>query len=169
MVVEIRPEDLAEFRHMGVFAGLEFQRNIERLCFALNGNTQFAPAQRMADFVSGKFSQDLPETSYHPGLVSVPLHDKLPKRIRARLQEAFVLMNKKAHGFLTNEAIVVGVESRTSSPIRIPRREDTLEHVKVSGLYPCGEGAGYSGGIVSSAMDGERCAEAFAFNYKKKV
>lgn len=166
MVVEVRPEDLAEFRHLGVFAGLEFQRNIERLCFALNGNTQFAPAQRMGDFVNGKFSQDLPPTSYHPGLVSVPLHDKLPKRIGARLQEGFRMFDKKAHGFLTNEAIVVGVESRTSSPIRIPRKEDTLEHVKVRGLYPCGEGAGYAGGIVSSAMDGERCAEAFAANYK---
>ena len=162
MVVEIRPEDLNEFRHLGVFAGLEFQRNIERLCFSLNGKTQFAPAQRMSDFVGNKFSQDLPETSYHPGLVSVPLHDKLPKRIRTRLQEAFRLIDKKAHGYLTNDAIIVGVESRTSSPIRIPRNEETLEHVKISGLYPCGEGAGYAGGIVSSAMDGERCAEAFA-------
>jgi hypothetical protein len=168
MVVEIRPEDLSEFRHLGIFAGLEFQRNIERLCFSLNGNTQFAPAQRMADFVAGRFSQDLPETSYHPGLLSVPLHDKLPKRIRTRLQEAFRLIDKKAHGYLTNEAIIVGVESRTSSPIRIPRKEDTLEHVKIHGLYPCGEGAGYAGGIVSSAMDGERCAEAFAENYSRR-
>lgn len=168
MVVEIRPEDLNEFRHLGVFAGLEFQRNVERLCFALNGKSQFAPAQRMADFVSGKFSQDLPESSYHPGLVSVPLHDKLPKRIRTRLQEAFQLIDKKAQGYLTNEAVVVGVESRTSSPIRIPRNEETFEHVKVKGLYPCGEGAGYAGGIVSSAMDGERCAEAFAENYLKR-
>jgi len=166
MVVEIRPEDLYEFRHLGVFAGLEFQRSIERLCFSLNGKTQFAPAQRMADFVNNQFSQDLPETSYHPGLVSVPLHDKLPKRIRTRLQEAFKLIDKKAHGYLTNEAIIVGVESRTSSPIRIPRNEETLEHVKISSLYPCGEGAGYAGGIVSSAMDGERCAEAFADNFK---
>jgi hypothetical protein len=168
MVVEIRPEDLNEFRHLGVFAGLEFQRNVEHLCFALNGKSQFAPAQRMADFVSGKFSQDLPESSYHPGLVSVPLHDKLPKRIRTRLQEAFQLIDKKAYGYLTNEAVVVGVESRTSSPIRIPRNEETFEHVKVKGLYPCGEGAGYAGGIVSSAMDGERCAEAFAENYLKR-
>ena len=168
MVVEIRPEDLNEFRHLGVFAGLEFQRNIERLCFSLNGKTQLAPAQRMADFVAGHFSQDLPETSYHPGLVSVPLHDKLPKRIRTRLQEAFKLIDKKAHGYLTNEAIIVGVESRTSSPIRIPRKEDTFEHVKIGGLYPCGEGAGYAGGIVSSAMDGERCAEAFAENFKSR-
>lgn len=166
MVVEIRPEDLNEFRHFGVFAGLEFQRRIEQLCFLLNGNTQFAPAQRMADFVNNRFSPDLPESSYHPGLVSVPLHDKLPKRISTRLQEAFKLIDRKAHGYLTNEAIVVGVESRTSSPIRIPRKDDTLEHVKIQGLYPCGEGAGYAGGIVSSAMDGERCAEAFAENYK---
>lgn len=166
MVVEIRPEDLNEFRYAGVFAGLEFQRSIERLCYSLNGKTQFAPAQRMADFVDGRLSQSLPESSYHPGLISVPLHDKLPKRIRARLQEAFKMIDRKAHGYLTNEAVVVGVESRTSSPIRIPRNEDTLEHVKVKGLYPCGEGAGYAGGIVSSAMDGERCAEAFAQNYK---
>lgn len=166
MVVEIRPEDLNEFKYAGVFAGLEFQRSIERLCYSLNGKTQFAPAQRMSDFVDGRFSQTLPDSSYHPGLVSVPLHDKLPKRIRTRLQEGFKLIDKKAHGYLTNEAIVVGVESRTSSPIRIPRNEDTLEHVKVKGLYPCGEGAGYAGGIVSSAMDGERCAEAFAQNYK---
>jgi uncharacterized FAD-dependent dehydrogenase len=162
MVVEIRPEDLNEFRSFGVFAGLEFQRKIERLCFALNGNTQFAPAQRMADFVDGKISQTLPESSYHPGLLSVPLHDKLPKRIRGRLQEAFKIINTKARGYLTNEAVVVGVETRTSSPIRIPRNDETLEHVKIKGLYPCGEGAGYAGGIVSSAMDGERCAEAVA-------
>lgn len=167
IVVEIRPEDLNEFRHLGVFAGLEFQRKIERLCFALNGNTQFAPAQRMADFVNNRFSQDLPESSYHPGLMTAPLHEKLPKRIRTRLQEAFLLMDGKARGFLTNEAVIVGVESRTSSPIRIPRREDTLEHVKIHGLYPCGEGAGYAGGIVSSAMDGERCAEAFAENFQR--
>ena len=168
MVVEIRPEDLNEFRNFGVFAGLEFQRKIEKLCFALNGNTQFAPAQRMADFVDNRFSQSLPESSYHPGLVSVPLHEKLPKRIRGRLQEAFKLIDNKAHGYLTNEAVIVGVETRTSSPIRIPRNDETLEHVKIKGLYPCGEGAGYAGGIVSSAMDGERCAEAFAEKFNRK-
>lgn len=166
MVVEIRPEDLKEYQHLGVFAGLEFQREVERLCFELNGNTQFGPAQRMADFVNNRFSQRLPESSYHPGLVSAPLHEKLPSGIRTRLQEAFKMINRKAHGYLTNEAVVVGVESRTSSPIRVPRREDTLEHVSVSGLYPCGEGAGYAGGIVSSAMDGVRCAEMFAENFR---
>ena len=137
------------------------------MCFALNGNSQFAPAQRLADFVDNRFSQNLPESSYHPGLVSVPLHEKLPKRIGGRLQEAFKIINTKAKGYLTNEAVVVAVESRTSSPIRIPRREETLEHVKIKCLYPCGEGAGYAGGIVSSAMDGERCAEAFAENYRQ--
>lgn len=167
MVVEIRPEDITEYRHLGVFAGLEFQRRVEQLCFSLNGNSQFAPAQRIGDFVAGKFSQDLPESSYRPGLVSVPLSEKLPKRIRTRLQQGFKLFDQKAHGFLTNEAVVVAVESRTSSPIRIPRDESSFEHVKIKGLYPCGEGAGYAGGIVSSAMDGERCAEAFALSYKK--
>lgn len=162
MVVEVRPEDLNEFRHLGAFAGLEFQRKLERLCFKLNGGTQFGPAQRMADFVSGKVSQDLPQASYRPGLVSAPLHEKLPRSIAFRLKQAFQIIDRKAKGYLTNEAVVVGVESRTSSPIRIPRDEATLEHIKIKGLYPCGEGAGYAGGIVSSAMDGERCAEAFA-------
>ncbi len=167
IVVEVRPEDLHEFRQMGVFAGLEFQRKIERLCFALNGGTQYAPSQRLADFVRNKFSQDLPASSYHPGLISSPLHEKLPKGIRFRLQQGLAQMDRKAHGFLTNEAIVAGVESRTSSPVRIPRNEETFEHVKISRLYPCGEGAGYAGGIVSSAMDGERCAEMFAERYRK--
>jgi len=169
MVVEIRPEDLNDFRHFGVLAGLEFQRRLERFCFSLNGQTQFSPAQRMSDFVNNRFSQDLPESSYHPGLASVPLHDILPEMISTRLQEAFKLIDRKAHGYLTNEAIIVGVESRTSSPIRIPRRDDTFEHIEIHGLYPCGEGAGYSGGIVSSAMDGERCAEAVAENFKSKI
>jgi uncharacterized FAD-dependent dehydrogenase len=167
IVVEIRPEDLNEFRNFGVFAGLEFQKKIEQLCFALNGNTQFAPAQRMTDFVENRFSQTLPESSYHPGLISVALHDKLPKRVRTRLQEGFRRIDTKAHGYLTRDSVVVGVETRTSSPVRIPRNEDTLEHVKIKGLYPCGEGAGYAGGIVSSAVDGERCAEAFAQSFKR--
>lgn len=166
IVVEIRPEDLTDFKDFGAFSGLEFQRSIERLCFSLNGQTQFAPAQRMSDFVNNRFSNRLPESSYHPGLVSVPLHEELPIRIRSRLQEAFRLIDKKARGYQTNEAIIVGVESRTSSPVRIPRRDDTLEHIVVDDLYPCGEGAGYAGGIVSSAMDGERCAEAFAEKFR---
>ncbi len=168
MVVEIRPEDLNEFRHLGAFAGLEFQRKMEQLCFKLNGGTQFGPAQRLADFVAGRNSQDLPQASYRPGLVASPLHEKLPRSIGFRLKEAFKLIDRKAKGYLTNEAVIVGVESRTSSPVRIPRNEETMEHIRIKGLYPCGEGAGYAGGIVSSAVDGERCAEAFDTNYKAK-
>lgn len=167
MVVEVRPEDLNEFRHMGAFAGLEFQRKMERLCFKLNGGTQFGPAQRMADFVAGRSSQDLPQASYKPGLVESPLHEKLPRSIAFRLKQAFQLIDRKAKGYLTNEAVIVGVESRTSSPVRIPRDDETMEHIRIKGLYPCGEGAGYAGGIVSSAVDGERCAEAFDRNFNK--
>ena len=166
LVVEVRPEDLREFQHLGVFAGLEFQKSIEKLCFQLNGNTQFAPAQRISDFVAGRRSADLPESSYKPGLISSALHDKLPKRISSRLREGIVQMDKKAYGFHTDQGVVVGVESRTSSPLRIPRNEDTLEHIRVKNLYPCGEGAGYAGGIASSAIDGERCAEALAEKLK---
>jgi len=166
LVVEVRPEDLREFQHFGVFAGLEFQKSIEQLCFQLNGHTQFAPAQRISDFVAGRRSADLPESSYKPGLISSALHDKLPKRISSRLREGIVEMDKKACGFHTDEGVVVGVESRTSSPLRIPRNEETLEHIRIKNLYPCGEGAGYAGGIASSAIDGERCADAIAEKLK---
>lgn len=164
MVVEIHPEDLREFRHKGVFAGIEFQKQIEQLCYELNGHSQFAPAQRLTDFVAGKRSADLPESSYRPGLVTASLHEKLPKRIATRLREGIVLMDRKARGFLTREAVAVGVESRTSSPVRIPRDEENLQHIRIRGLYPCGEGAGYAGGIASSAIDGERSAEALVRN-----
>ncbi|MEL7588201.1 MAG: FAD-dependent protein [Prolixibacteraceae bacterium] len=164
LVVEVRPEDLREFTHAGVFAGIEFQKQIERLCYELNGHTQFAPAQRLTDFVEGKKSADLPGSSYRPGLIPALLHEKLPKRIATRLREGIVLMDRKASGFLTNEAVVVGVESRTSSPVRIPRDEESLQHIRIKGLYPCGEGAGYAGGIASSAIDGERSAEALFRN-----
>ncbi len=162
LVVEVHPEDLREFRHKGVFAGVEFQKQTEQLCFELNGRSQFAPAQRLTDFVEGKKSESLPESSYRPGLVPALLHDKLPKRIVSRLREGILQIDKKAGGFYTREAVAVGVESRTSSPVRIPRDERTLEHIRIKGLYPCGEGAGYAGGIVSSAIDGERSAEALA-------
>lgn len=162
LVAEVRPEDLREFQQYGVFAGLEFQKHIEKLCFMMNGQTQFAPAQRLTDFVSGKRSADLPESSYRPGLISSPLHEKLPKRVASRLREGIRQIDRKAHGFLSGEGIAVGVESRTSSPVRIPRAETDLQHIRIKGLYPCGEGAGYAGGIASSAIDGERCAEAVA-------
>lgn len=130
----------------------------------INGNTQFAPAQRLTDFVAGKKSTDLPDSSYRPGLMAAALHDKLPKRIASRLREGIQQIDKKTKGFLSNEAIAVGVESRTSSPVRIPRNESDFQHIRIKGLYPCGEGAGYAGGIASSAIDGERCAEAVAQN-----
>ena len=166
LVVEVRPEDLREFQHHGVFAGLEFQKQVEKLCFQINGNTQFAPAQRLTDFVTGKKSTDLPESSYKPGLIASALHDKLPKRIASRLRDGILQIDQKAHGFLSREAVAVGVESRTSSPIRIPRNDTDMQHIRIKGLYPCGEGAGYAGGIASSAIDGERCAEAIAQNLK---
>ncbi len=166
LVVEVRPEDLREYKSHGVFAGLEFQKQVEQLCFMLNGNTQFAPAQRIGDFVSGRKSQNLPESSYRPGLIESSLHSKLPKRVASRLQQGIIQIDKKAKGFLSNEAIAVGVESRTSSPLRIPRDEKSLQHIRIKGLYPCGEGAGYAGGIASSAIDGERCADAIFENLK---
>ena len=123
---------------------------------------QTAPAQRMADFVNGKLSGDLPKSSYAPGLISSPLHFWLPKMISTRLQEGFKVFGRNAHGFLTNEAVLIAVETRTSSPVRIVRDKDRLQHVRIQGLFPCGEGAGYAGGIVSAGVDGERCAEMAA-------
>jgi uncharacterized FAD-dependent dehydrogenase len=166
MVVEIHPEDLPrEFQKYGKFAGLEFQSRIEKECFYKAGNTQFATAQRLDDFINNRLSKDLPKSSYRPGLVSSPMHQWLPEIIRPRLQEGFRLMGRKARGFITNEAIILGVESRTSSPVRVPRDPETLEHVQIRRLFPCGEGAGYAGGIVSSAIDGERVAEMIAKMY----
>ncbi|WP_423129037.1 NAD(P)/FAD-dependent oxidoreductase [Gaoshiqia sp. Z1-71] len=164
LVVEIRPEDLREFAHFGVFSGLEFQKSVEKLCYELNGHSQFAPAQRLTDFVAGRKSASLPVSSYKPGLISSALHEKLPKRISTRLREGILQIDHKARGFHSEEAVAVGVESRTSSPLRIPRDENNMQHIRIAGLYPCGEGAGYAGGIASSAIDGERCAEALVQN-----
>lgn len=162
IVVEIRPEDVAsmqEFSKFGVLAGLKFQQHYEQLSCKNGGEAAIAPAQRLEDFVKGRLSTSLPKTSYIPGIMSSPIHEWQPRFIRERLQNGFQDFNNKMRGFLTNEAIIVGVESRTSSPIRIPRDPETLEHITIKGLYPCGEGAGYAGGITSSAVDGERCAE----------
>lgn len=161
MVVEIRPEDLTKEGFTGILAGLEFQERLEATCFA-NGKGQTAPAQRMEDFVRGRLSSTLPSTSYTPGVISSPLHFWMPKFISERLKGGFEQFGRKAHGFLTNEALMIGVETRTSSPVRIPRNIDNLQHIRVEGLFPCGEGAGYAGGIVSAAIDGERCAESLA-------
>ena len=139
---------------------LAFQELMERLAWQQGGRRQTAPAQRMTDFVRGRLSADLPSSSYAPGLVASPLHFWMPKFISARLQAGFQAFDRKSRGFLTSEATVIGVETRTSAPVRILRDGATLCHVRLSGLYPCGEGAGYAGGIVSAAIDGERCAEA---------
>ncbi len=164
LVVEVLPEDLLKYKQHGDFAGLEYQKELEQLCFRLNQQSQNAPAQRISDFVSAQKSTDFPATSYRPGLASSSLHEELPENISKRLQKAIIQIDKKAKGFNTSEGIIAAVESRTSSPLRIPRNAETLEHIEVSGLYPCGEGAGYAGGIVSSAVDGERCADAIANN-----
>ena len=141
---------------------MEFQAQLERDCWQQGNRKQTAPSQRMADFVHGKLSFDLPKSSYAPGLISSPLHFWMPPFISRRLQEAFKAFGRKSHGFLTNEAVLIGVETRTSSPVRILRSSETLQHVAVEGLFPCGEGAGYAGGIVSAGIDGERCAEMCA-------
>lgn len=155
IVVEVRLSDLDKYSKYGELAGLAFQEDLERMAFINGGRGQIAPAQRVADFVKGKLSGSLPENSYIPGLLSSPLHFWLPENIGVRLQQAFKDFDRKMKGFLTNEALIAGVESRSSSPVRIPRNAETFEHVEIRGLYPCGEGAGYAGGIVSSAMDGE--------------
>lgn len=160
IVVEINAEqDLAKYNHFGVLKGLEFQKDLEKMAFIAGGRTQTAPAQKLTDFVEGRFSNNLNPTSYQPGLNSAPLHSLLPKLIGGRLRKGFAEFGRKMHGYYTEEANVVGVESRTSSPVNIPRKEN-LEHPEIQGLFPCGEGGGYAGGIVSAAMDGERCVEA---------
>jgi uncharacterized FAD-dependent dehydrogenase len=139
---------------------MHFQAEIERKACRVAGNRQTAPAQRLMDFVERKTSINLPETSYQPGLLSVDMREVLPAFISEGLRQGFQNFGSKMKGYLTNEAQIVGVESRTSSPVRIPRNKETFEHVQTKRLFPCGEGAGYAGGIVSAAMDGERCAEA---------
>ena len=165
MVVAIdAKQDLEKFEKFGALKGLEFQKQLERLAFTAGGRTQTAPAQRLTDFVEGRLSPDLNETSYKPGLKSVPLHSLLPKSIGGRLRKGFQAFGDKMHGFYTAEANVIGVESRTSSPVKIPRNKE-LQHPEVAGLYPCGEGGGYAGGIISAAMDGERCVNMIVENY----
>ena len=159
MVVEVREEDV---EGNDVLKVMRFQEQLEKMCWQQGNMKQTAPAQRMVDFVNGKLSYDLPKSSYAPGLISSPLHFWLPKMISHRLQQGFKAFGKSAHGFLTNDAVMIAVETRTSSPVRIVRDKETLQHVRVQGLFPCGEGAGYAGGIVSAGVDGERCAEAAA-------
>lgn len=165
MVVEIRPEDLEQLgveNHQNPLAMLEFQEEMERQCWLQGNRQQTAPAQRMTDFVNGRLSADLNPSSYAPGLIASPLHFWMPNFVSSRLREAFRLWGRQKHGFLTAEATVIGVETRTSSPVRIIRNAENLQHIRIQGLFPCGEGAGYAGGIVSAGVDGERCAESAA-------
>lgn len=159
LVVEIKVEDFPKKAENGVLAGLKFQEYLEKLAFEKGGENLIAPAQTIADFVAKRTSNKLPETSYNPGIVSSDINKWLPKSISQRLIDGLKQFDKKMKGFISKEAILLGVESRTSSPVRIPRDNETLEHVQIKKLYPCGEGAGYAGGIVSSAIDGIRCAE----------
>ena len=165
MVVEIDVnQDIPKYEKFGALKGLEFQKMLEQLAYNAGGHSQTAPAQRLTDFVEGRLSTNLNDTSYQPGLKSAPLHSLLPKIIGGRLRKGFAEFGKKINGFYTEDANVIGVESRTSSPVKIPRNKD-LQHPEVIGLYPCGEGGGYAGGIVSAAMDGERCVAAIVENY----
>lgn len=169
MVVQLEPEDIdasvLETENGPLDDALRvmaYQEQLERLCWQQGNYKQTAPAQRMADFVKRRLSFDLPKSSYTPGLISSPLHFWMPSPVSDRLRKAFEVFGRQAHGFLTNEAVMIAVETRTSSPVRILRDNKTLQHVSLRGLYPCGEGAGYAGGIVSAAIDGERCAECLA-------
>jgi uncharacterized FAD-dependent dehydrogenase len=188
MVVEIRPEDIPSINNGQCsfniqhstfniqhspstphpLAMLHLQEELERQCWMQGNRRQTAPAQRMVDFTRRKLSYDLPDSSYSPGLISSPLHFWMPEFICSRLQRGFEHFGRTSRGFLTNEATVIGMETRTSAPVRILRDRDTLQHVTVGGLFPCGEGAGYAGGIVSAAIDGERCAE-MAAEYVKRI
>lgn len=164
MVVEVRPEDVATYGNDPVLSVLLFQEELERLSWINGGRKQTAPAQRMGDFINRRNSADLPDSSYTPGVVSSPLHFWMPEFVASRLQQGLTLFGNNSRGFLTNEALMIGVETRTSAPIRILRDKDTLCHIRLQRLYPCGEGAGYAGGIVSAAIDGERCAESILGN-----
>lgn len=162
MVVEVLPEDIPHYECYGDLKMMKFQEDIEQRFFEDANKTQNAPAQRMKDFVEGKSSDSLPATSYAPGIHPARIDKLLPEFISSRLQEGFKEFGRKQRGFLTNDAVLIGDETRTSSPVRIPRDKENLSHIQFKGLFPCGEGAGYAGGIVSAAIDGERCAEAVA-------
>lgn len=167
MVVEVRPEDVNKSYLEDPLCMMRYQEEIERTAWLQGGMSQRAPAQRMADFVNSRLSADLPESSYSPGLVASPMHFWLPEPISRRLQKAFKKFGKRSRGFLTDKAIIIGVETRTSSPVRIIRDRETLMHTELSGLFPCGEGAGYAGGIVSAAIDGIRSADALSSSLEK--
>ncbi len=167
IVVSVEPKDLPEYSKDNPFVCLDFQKKVERDCWEAAGKTQQVPAQRMIDFVEKKSSLDFPKTSYQPGIVSIDLNTVLPLIISKCLQKAFLAFGKKMSGYYSNEAVLHAPESRTSSPISIPRNTETFEHISVKGLYPCGEGAGYAGGIISAAIDGINCVDAILYKLSK--
>jgi uncharacterized FAD-dependent dehydrogenase len=167
IVVAVDPGDFKDYSRHCPLAGMYFQSAIEQRACDIAGGGQSAPAQRLVDFVNGKVSTSLLDTSYQPGLKSVSMDLVLPSFITEGLKQGFKNFGSKMKGYYTNEAQIIGVESRTSSPVRIPREKDTLEHPQIKKLFPSGEGAGYAGGIVSAAMDGERCAESLVAIYKR--
>jgi len=167
VVVSVAPKDLPNYKEGDPFVCLDFQKLVERKCWEAGGKTQRVPAQRMIDFVEGKLSSDFPKTSYQPGIVSANLNEVLPDLVASRLKKAFVSFGKKMKGYYTNNAVLHAPESRTSSPVSIPRNPATLEHVEISGLYPCGEGAGYAGGIISAAIDGINCVDAIVNKHRE--
>jgi len=165
MVVGIELKDMQAFSSRGALAGMSFQQQVEQNAFTAGGGNFVAPAQRLMDFVENKMSSSLPGCSYLPGINSADLRSVLPTFVHQQLREGFKEFGKKMKGWLTNEAIAVATESRTSSPVRIPREKESLQHPQVNGLYPCGEGAGYAGGIVSAAMDGQRVADMISMKF----
>jgi uncharacterized FAD-dependent dehydrogenase len=159
IVTQVGKEELELLKHTGLFAGMEFQEELERLAYQKGGGKLYAPAQRLVDFIKRKESTTLPRCSYKPGVTSSPIHLWFPEPLNSRLREGFNQFGRKAKGFISENAVLLGVETRTSSPIRIPRDKESLQHPEIEGLYPCGEGAGFAGGIISAAMNGEGCAE----------
>tara|TARA_B110000444_G_C18522356_1_gene447252 strand:+ start:17 stop:607 length:591 start_codon:yes stop_codon:yes gene_type:complete len=159
IVVELKIEDFAKYEKYGPLAGIEFQKEIEQTAWKLAGETQKVPAQRLVDFTNNTLSSDIPKTSYFPGTESAQVSKVFPEFISKNLQIGLRQIGEQMKGYFTNEAVVHAPESRTSSPVRIPRNRETLEHLQIKGLYPCGEGAGYAGGIISAAIDGEKCAD----------
>tara|TARA_B100001778_G_scaffold283697_1_gene249801 strand:- start:1131 stop:2690 length:1560 start_codon:yes stop_codon:yes gene_type:complete len=166
IVVTVDEKDFQPYAKYGSLAAMRFQASIEKKAWFIGGRSQVAPAQKMADFVSGKISSSLPKTSYQPGIISADLTEVFPSVIVKSLQEAFLNFGKKMNGYFTNEAVLHATESRTSSPVKIPRDKTSLEHIQIKGLYPCGEGAGYAGGIMSAAIDGQKCAQKIADKYR---
>ena len=165
IVTSVGETELAQMQYRGLFAGMEFQEQLEKTAWEQGGRNLYAPAQLLTDFLSGNYSQTIPRVSYKPGVTSSLLHEWFPALLTERLRTGLTFFGQKAKGYVTDQAVLLGVETRTSAPLKILREKETFRHVEIEGLYPCGEGAGYAGGIVSAAMDGEKCAESLLTTY----